>query len=39
MISTYREYSSSLTGSSQVVAAFTFTAMCVPALPGTAPCQ
>jgi hypothetical protein len=32
-------YSSSRTGSSHVVAALTFTAMCVPALPGAAPCQ
>src|SRR5262245_61357187 len=32
-------YSSSLTGSSHVVAASTFTAMCVPAFPGAAPCQ
>lgn len=35
----YPAYSSSPTGSSHVVAALTFTAMCVPALPGAAPCQ
>ena len=37
--SIYPEYWSSLTGSIQVVAALTFTAMCVPELPGAAPCQ
>ena len=39
ILSPYPAYSSSLTSSSQVVVAFTLTAMCAPVLPGTAPCQ